>query len=214
MMRDSVKDISLARLSDGAKKLDVDLGNSEEHILDYLDLLQKWNAAYNLTAVRDADEMLVRHIFDSLAVAPHIDRQSYIDVGTGAGLPGIVLAILFPEKHFSLLDSNGKKTRFLMEAKRVLNLKNVTVHKSRVEELTALGTYDGVLSRAFATLTVMADSSKHLLKSDGVFLAMKGRKPIKELAALPQNILLKSCYELSVPDLDEERHLLILEQIK
>ncbi|HEY0635260.1 MAG TPA: 16S rRNA (guanine(527)-N(7))-methyltransferase RsmG, partial [Gammaproteobacteria bacterium] len=163
------------RLDSGCAALGLQMPpESIDRLLDYIALLTKWNQAYNLTAVRDPGEMVTRHLLDSLAVAPHLTGTRIIDVGTGAGLPGIPLAILFPDRHFVLLDSNGKKTRFLVQAKASLGLDNVTVVHSRVEEYRPLEPFDTVIARAFAALTEIVSLCEHLIATGGEVLAMKG----------------------------------------
>jgi len=202
----------LQDLQAAATELAVDISHCEQDLLRYLALLEKWNKAFNLTAIRQPKEMLIKHIFDSLAVAPYITEQRFIDVGTGAGLPGVVLALCFPEKQFDLLDSNGKKTRFLNQVKQELALTNIGVHQARVEQFEAEELYDGVLSRAFATLADMVNGSQHLLKPEGKCLAMKGLEPSSELSDLPKPFILAHCHRLLVPQLNEERHLVVLQR--
>ena len=181
-----------------------------EQLLQYLALLIKWNQAYNLTAVRDPASMVSRHLLDSLAVVPWLDGEYCIDVGTGAGLPGIPLAIMLPQREFHLLDSNGKKTRFLFQVKTALALQNVTVHHSRVELFEPQKSYDVVLSRAFASLADMLEGTRHLLAPGGVLLAMKGARPDDELSQIAQQCHVKHIRSLLVPGLDEQRHLVEL----
>jgi 16S rRNA (guanine527-N7)-methyltransferase len=181
-----------------------------EQLLQYLALLIKWNKAYNLTAVRDPAAMVSRHLLDSLALVPWLDGKYCIDVGTGAGLPGIPLAIMLPQREFHLLDSNGKKTRFLFQVKTALALENVTVHHKRVELFKPQKTYDAVLSRAFASLADMLERTRHLLAPDGVLLAMKGARPDDELAQIAQQCHVLHIRSLQVPGLDEQRHLVEL----
>ena len=181
-----------------------------ELLLAYLELLLKWNKAYNLTAVRDPAQMVTRHLLDSLAIAPHLRGQDIIDVGTGAGLPGIPLAILFPDRRISLLDSNGKKTRFLFQVKTALCLDNMLVHHARVESFRPPALYDAVLSRAFASLADMVAGCKHLLVPTGSFLAMKGAYPADEVMALDPAYAVKAVHALDVPGLGEQRHLVEL----
>ncbi|HET8898492.1 MAG TPA: 16S rRNA (guanine(527)-N(7))-methyltransferase RsmG [Rhodanobacteraceae bacterium] len=177
-------------------------------LLDYLALLERWNAHYNLTAVRDPREMISRHLLDSLAVLPWVTGASLIDLGAGAGLPGIPLALAAPERQVVLVDSNGKKARFMRAAVRELGLANVSVQEARVEKLE--GRYDCVTARAFASLPDMLQWGGHLLAPGGSWLAMKGRYPADEVAALPLAFQLARRVELTVPGLDAERHLLIL----
>ncbi|MFB9886065.1 16S rRNA (guanine(527)-N(7))-methyltransferase RsmG [Balneatrix alpica] len=184
----------------------------QQQLLDYLDLLIKWNQAYNLTAVRDPREMVSRHLLDSLSVHPYLQGQRLIDVGTGAGLPGIPLAILNPDKAFSLLDSNGKRTRFLTQVKMTLGLQNVEVLNTRVESWQPPQPFDTVLSRAFASMQDMVKVTSHLLKPGGLFMAMKGLYPEQEIAALPASLQLEQALALQVPGCEAERHLVIVRQ--
>ncbi len=147
----------------------------------YLYQLDKWNKTYNLTAVRDVFEMIPRHILDSLAISPWLHGGRLIDVGTGPGLPGIPLALTHPDKSFTLLDSNGKKTRFLRHVKREMGLDNVEVIESRVESYQPSQAFDTVISRAFSSLDQMTGLTRHLLAEKGYWLAMKGRRPDEEL---------------------------------
>jgi 16S rRNA (guanine527-N7)-methyltransferase len=198
-------------LSEGTAALGLALGSEQQvQLLDYLALLCKWNQAYNLTAVRDPAAMVTRHLLDSLAIAPWLRGSRCIDVGTGAGLPGIPLAILFPERDFHLLDSNGKKTRFLFQVQTALALANITIHQARVEEFRPAQRFDVVLSRAFASLTDMVAGTRHLLRPQGVFLAMKGACPDDEIAAVAAQCCLRGLHPLRVPGLDEQRHLVEL----
>jgi 16S rRNA (guanine527-N7)-methyltransferase len=198
-------------LVEGLADLKLTVSNEQRGLLlSYINLLNKWNKAYNLTAVRDPQAMISRHLLDSLSIAPYISAQRCLDVGTGAGLPGIPLAILFPEKHFGLLDSNGKKTRFLIEARQQLGLENISVHADRVETFHDKQLFDGILSRAFASLADMVMGCQDLLKSDGRLYAMKGIFPEAELSQLPKHFIVEHSYSLSVPGVDGARHLLVL----
>lgn len=202
------------QLQAGADRLGVVLTpQQQEQLLDYLQEFAKWNKAYNLSAVRDIEQMLGRHLLDSLAVVPHIEGHNLIDVGTGGGLPGMVLAICYPEKQFTLLDSNGKKTRFLFHVKTLLGLNNVSVENCRVESLTPQAPFDAVISRAFASLADMTHWCQHLLSAEGSFLAMKGQFPQAELEAISATHVLQRSVELNVPGEEGERHLLFIRPI-
>jgi 16S rRNA (guanine527-N7)-methyltransferase len=197
-----------AQLQQGCNALHLDIQSGQQALLlEYLDFLCKWNKTYNLTAVRDASQMVTRHLLDSLSIAPHVQGQRCIDVGTGAGLPGIPMAILFPDREFHLLDSNGKKTRFLFQVKTALGLDNMTVHQARVETFDDAGLFDSVLSRAFASLQDMMQACRHLLTPEGRFLAMKGAYPAQELHLVREDCAIVGVYPLAVPGLGEQRHL-------
>ncbi len=196
------------QLQQGCAALQLSLdARQQERLLDYLGLLAKWNKAYNLTAVRDEAQMVTRHLLDSLAIAPYVTGQRCLDVGTGAGLPGIPMAILFPQRDFLLLDSNGKKTRFLFQVKTALRLDNMTVHQARVESFSAAEPFDTVLSRAFASLQEIVQGCRHLLAPGAKILAMKGAYPAQEIADASQLGAEMVVHPLTVPDLEEERHL-------
>jgi len=183
-------------------------------LIQYVELLNKWNKAYNLTSVRDPQEMLVKHIMDSLMVGEVLQGQSFIDVGTGPGLPGIPLAILYPERNFVLLDSLGKRITFLRQVVFQLKLTNVKPVKSRVEEYQGDTPFDGVLSRAFSSLNDMVSWCSNLITEEhGQFFALKGQYPADELADLPENISLVASHEVTVPELVGERHVIILKKV-
>jgi len=207
-----------AQLLRGAIEMSVALSESQiEKLLAYVREFEKWNKAYNLSAVRDIRLMVARHLLDSLSVVPWFNGDKIfsatrvIDVGTGGGLPGIPLAIMFPEKQFTLLDSNGKKTRFLFHVKTLLGLTNVTVENRRVEEFLPEQKFNAVISRAFASLQDMTDGCAHMLAPDGIFLAMKGIFPQDELVPIADKIELLESVKLLVAETDGERHLLILQ---
>lgn len=183
-----------------------------ERLLHYLTLLHKWNRAYNLTAVRDPEAMVGRHLLDSLTVLPHLRGERFIDVGTGAGLPGIPLAIARPALHFDLLDSNGKKMRFVTQAIAELGLGNARARQSRVEAWRPATGYDGVLARAFASLADMAEGCGHLLAEGGRLLALKGVLPEAEMAALPPGFRVVAWHPLRVPGEAGERHLVEIQR--
>ncbi|WP_028241488.1 16S rRNA (guanine(527)-N(7))-methyltransferase RsmG [Stutzerimonas azotifigens] len=184
----------------------------QERLLAYLALLVKWNKAYNLTAVRDPDEMVSRHLLDSLSIAPHVAAggDTWLDVGSGGGMPGVPLAILFPERRFTLLDGNGKKTRFLTQVKLELGLGNLEVVQSRVEAFRPSQPFAGIVSRAFSALADFANWTRHLGDAATRWLAMKGVQPDDELQALPADFHVEHCHLLDVPGCQGQRHLLIL----
>lgn len=184
--------------------------HQKQQLVDYVGLLHKWNKAYNLTSVRDPMEMLVRHILDSIVVEPHLQGARFIDVGTGPGLPGIPLAIVRPDAHFTLLDSLGKRVRFLRQVQHELGLENVTPVQSRVEEWPAEPPFDGVISRAFASLNDMVSWCHHLPGEGGAFYALKGVRPDDEISSLPASVSVQQVVKLDVPELDGERHLVII----
>ncbi|AMM82486.1 MULTISPECIES: 16S rRNA (guanine(527)-N(7))-methyltransferase RsmG [Pasteurella] len=182
----------------------------KEQLIKLVLLLNKWNKAYNLTSVRDPMEMLVKHILDSVVVSPHLQGKHFIDVGTGPGLPGLPLAIVNPNKHFVLLDSLGKRISFIRNAIRELGLDNVETVLSRVEEYHPEQPFDGVLSRAFASLKDMTDWCQHLPKQDGYFYALKGLYHQEEVEELSEKFTIQQVIRLQVPELIGERHLVIV----
>ncbi|QXB20681.1 16S rRNA (guanine(527)-N(7))-methyltransferase RsmG [Lelliottia amnigena] len=184
--------------------------HQKNQLVAYVDMLNKWNKAYNLTSVRDPNEMLIRHILDSIVVAPHLRGERFIDVGTGPGLPGIPLSIVRPECHFTLLDSLGKRVRFLRQVQHELKLENIEPVQSRVEAFPSEPPFDGVISRAFASLNDMVSWCKHLPAQDGRFYALKGLVPDDEIARLPAGYSVESIAKLQVPQLDGERHLVVI----
>lgn len=183
-------------------------------LIQYVELLHKWNKAYNLTSVRDPQQMLVKHIMDSLMVGEVLQGENFIDVGTGPGLPGIPLAILYPERNFVLLDSLGKRITFLRQVVFQLKLTNVQPIKARVEEYLVEAPFDGVLSRAFSSLNDMVSWCSHLVTVEqGQFFALKGQYPTDELVQLPENIKLVSSHIITVPELVGERHVIVLKKV-
>jgi 16S rRNA (guanine527-N7)-methyltransferase len=193
---------------------DIELTDDQvDQLIQYVSLLDKWNKAYNLTSVRDPQEMLIKHILDSLVVGKLLSGNSFIDVGTGPGLPGIPLAILYPERNFVLLDSLGKRITFLRQVVYQLKLTNVTPIQSRVEKYIPELPFDGVLSRAFSSLQDMVSWCQHLIDVEtGRFYALKGQYPADEVDALPDNIKLITSHQLNVPELTGERHLIELKK--
>ena len=195
----------------GAQQMGLTLSDSVlTRLVDYLLLLQKWNKAYNLTAIREPQQMISLHLLDSLVTLKFVTGQTIIDVGTGPGLPGMVLAICCPDKDFTLLDSNGKKTRFLTQAVLELGLKNITVANERVEKHTRLEYYDHVISRAFASLADMVHWTLALPNQKGNFLAMKGVYPDAEMQALPATVQVESVVPLKIPSISADRHMVIM----
>ncbi len=178
----------------------------QEKLLAYVGLLAKWNRVYNLTAVRDPTEMVTRHLLDSLSVAQHLRGSRVLDVGSGAGLPGIPLALARPEWQFVLLDSNRKKTRFITQSCIELGLANVNVESCRIEDYRPEVLFDSVISRAFSELSAMLVATGRLCKPDGVMLAMKGEYPAAELAGVPPGFVVQGVAVLQVPGLDAQRH--------
>ena len=194
-------------LETGLRQLGLDAALAEP-LLAYLALLARWNATYNLTAIRDPREMLVKHLLDSLAMHAHLDGIGNLaDLGTGPGLPGIPLAIARPDLQVVLVESNGKKARFLREAVRQLKLGNANVAESRIEAFDARGRFDAITARALATLPLILELGGHLPGPGGRLLAMKGVLPSDEIAALPTGWRLGAVHVLRVPGLDAERHL-------
>lgn len=177
-------------------------------LVQYLLLLQKWNQAYNLTAIRDMDSMITLHILDSLAILPWVHGTRLLDVGTGAGLPGIPLALARPDLQVVLLDSNGKKVRFLQEVKRALALNNVDIVQTRVENYHPTHGFDTVTSRAFSDLQQMLTNTEHLIAQNGIWLAMKGRYPQAELVNMTRPYLIQ---QYTVEGLDGERCCVIVQ---
>lgn len=199
------------QLDQGIAELGLDVpASARARLLDYLALLTRWNATFNLTAVREPAAMVSRHLLDSLAIAPYVRGDTLLDVGSGAGLPGLPLAILEPARRVTLLDTNGKKSRFQREVVRQLGLDNVSVQQQRVE--TAGGQYDCITARAFASLDAMLALGGHLLAAHGRWLAMKGRYPHDELEQLPPGFHAVEVVPLTVPGIDGERHLVILDR--
>jgi 16S rRNA (guanine527-N7)-methyltransferase len=193
-------------LTNGIELLNLSIPiTTQQKLLEYITLLQKWNKTYNLTAITDAKEIVIRHILDSLAIAPYITGDRILDVGTGAGLPGIPLALSLPEKQFVLLDSNSKKIRFLIYVKATLKITNIEIIHKRVEEYLPQLKFDNIVTRAFSSLQDMLDKTKHLYNTNGCLLAMKGKYPEQELQQY-----LATVQQINVPYLAEQRHLICI----
>ena len=202
-----------APLERGAAALGLELAPAQvDRLLAYLALLERWNAVYNLTAVRHPREMVARHLLDSLAVHLHIDAASLADLGSGAGLPGIPLAIAAPQRRVTLVESNGKKARFLREAQRSLPLPNVAVAELRAERARPPAQVEGVVARALAPLRELVALAEPWLGPDGRLYAMKGPGHEAELAAVPPAWALAALHRLVVPDLDGDRWLVVLKR--
>tara|TARA_Y100001958_G_C21180695_1_gene510637 strand:- start:761 stop:1405 length:645 start_codon:yes stop_codon:yes gene_type:complete len=185
-----------------------------EQLVAYVDLLEKWNRAYNLTAIRDRRDIVDRHLIESLSIAPFLSGDSRVDVGTGAGLPGIPLAIIEPGVHYVLLDSNGKKTRFLSEVKRALALTNINVETTRVESWRPGRHFDAVVTRAFADLGTTLERVDHLMGSQGMLFAMKTESVSKEVAEMPPNTEHVASWDISVPGRDWPFQLLAIRRLR
>lgn len=201
-MNDTVKRILITGLQQ------LDLNCNQDALLAYLALLDKWNKAYNLTAVRTVDAMATKHILDSLAILPWLYGRHILDVGTGAGLPGIPLAIARPDAHFVLLDSNGKKTRFLQEVKRQLGLTNIDIVHKRAEDYHPKAGFDTITCRAVSALSQLLINTQHLIADNGFWLAMKGKPPTDELDKLTCAYTIE---HYSVPGLDESRCCIVMQ---
>jgi 16S rRNA (guanine527-N7)-methyltransferase len=200
-----------SKLAAGIQQLGLDLDVSAiDRLLAYHAMLVKWNKAYNLTSVRDPLDMINRHLIDSLSMVHTVQNEPLLDVGTGPGLPGMIIALIKPDLPVSLLDSNGKKTRFLSQVKMTLNVENATVVHHRLESWHPERKFAQITSRAFATLSDMVAFSRHLLAEDGRFIAMKGLYPEAEIAELPSDIKVLAVNALKVPGTDGERHLVEL----
>lgn len=202
------------KLLQGLRALNVEMDVvARAKLLQFLELLERWNRAYNLTAVRDIDQMLPRHVLDSLSVAPYVRGPRVLDIGTGAGLPGIPLALALPAHQFVLIDRNSKKLRFVRQAIHELGLKNVDPVHGAVEDYRPPVRFQTLIARALTAIPDMLTGCRHLCAVDGVVLAMKGLYPAGELAALNGGFTVRDVVRLTVPGLDATRHLVILEPV-
>ena len=201
------------RLEMGAAELGLALGRGERNkLLQYLALLEKWNQAFNLTAIRDAGRMVSGHLLDCLSVVPYLTGTRMLDAGSGAGFPGIPVAVAKPDIQVVLLDSNQKKTAFLRQAVADLQLKNATVVCERVEAWRTGEKFDFIISRAFAEIAEFVALTEHLLAPGGLFAAMKGVYPFEEIERMPPNLRVRQSHALAIPGLDAERHLVLIER--
>lgn len=183
----------------------------QQQLIRYLDLMQRWNKVFNLTAIRDTHDMVMLHLIDSLSISPYLHGSRILDVGTGAGLPGIPLALTHPDKQFVLLDSNSKKTRFLTQAIVELGIKNVEVVHARCENYQSAG-FDTILSRAFSSIAVMLANTQHLIANDGQFVAMKGVYPEQEIQEMPFGFTVLGVHKIIIKGLDAERHVVCIQR--
>ncbi len=208
MLKESLKSLLSQTKIESLLMLDE---NQLDQLVQLVEQLDKWNKAYNLTSVRDPKQMVSRHIVDSLIISPFLTGDRFIDVGTGPGLPGLPLAIANPDKSFVLLDSLGKRIRFIRQVCHQLGIKNVQAVQSRVEYYTEQNnSFDGVLSRAFASLDDMLTWCKHLPKNNGKFLALKGQYPQQELDELSEQYKIEQISSLNVPGVDGDRHIVVI----
>lgn len=198
------------KLIDLIKQTDLIITEAQiDQLIQYVNMLNKWNKAYNLTSVRDPNEMLIKHIMDSLVISPYLQGENFIDVGTGPGLPGIPLAIINPDKQFDLVDSLGKRVRFLKQVKFELGISNIQPIQTRIEDYVSKQ-FDGIISRAFASLNDMLTWCQHLPNQHGLFYALKSHSCENELNSIPTEFCLQTIIPLTVPKLEAERKLIII----
>jgi 16S rRNA (guanine527-N7)-methyltransferase len=202
------------RLAAGIESMGLTIdATTRERLLDYLLQLHKWNQAFNLSGIKQLDDMLPLHLLDSLVLAPFIDGELVADVGTGAGLPGFPLALCFPDKQFLLIDSNRKKTRFIFQTAALLDVKNIAAIHSRVEDYASQPQVDIVTSRAFASLADFVQGCRHLVSGSGKFLAMKGLYPQAEIDELPPGFQVSAVHPVKVPGVAAERHIVEIRRV-
>jgi len=198
-------------LEDGLQELGLEeLLDGDNLLMEYVTELMNWNRIYNLTSVRKPTDIITRHILDSLSILPHLHGERILDIGTGAGLPGIPLAIACPARNFVLLDSSSKKLRFVQQTLGILQLENVTLENSRVEEYRPESLFDTIICRAFSDLPDFYRYAARLCSPGGRMLAMKGVYPMTEIECLEDKTVLDEVITLKVPGLDAERHLAIM----
>lgn len=201
----------MSLLEEALKQNQLTIDNrAQAQLSAYLDLLSKWNKVFNLTTITTTHDMVYLHIIDSLVIAPYIHGQNCLDVGSGAGLPGIPLAITHPLQQWTLLDKNNKKTRFLTQVVAELGLKNVEIVHSRCEDFDPAVGFDSILSRAFGTLEMFTSATSHLLQQGGIFIAMKGKYPEDEISQLPSNMIVNKAEKIAIKGIDIERHVICL----
>lgn len=201
------------RLEQGLAELSLALGSeAETKLLEYLALLEKWNQVYNLTAIREVERMVSGHLLDCLAVVPYVSGVRVLDAGSGAGFPGIPIAVAKPDTQVALLDSNHKKAAFLKQAVAELQLKNASVVCERVESWRTAEKFDCIISRALSEIAEFVERVMHLLAPGGVLAAMKGVHPFEEIERLPRDFRVAHVHRLAVPGLEAERHLVLIER--
>lgn len=201
-------------LQAGLQALDIQAdANQIASLLQYLSLLKKWNASFNLSGITEFNDMVSVHLLDSLSLSSFLRGEHFVDAGTGAGLPGIPLAIIHPEKHFTLIDSNGKKTRFLFQVKLALNLGNISIENCRIEHYQSPRQIDMVMCRAFSSLEDTVAKTQQLLKKGSKLLAMKGRYPDQEIDQLPAGFEVTSIAKSGIPGSDSQRHVIEISRV-
>jgi len=211
MTRDSEREL----LVDGARNFDLTLAAAEaEALLRLVDELEIANAQFNLTAIRDRPGMLRKHLLDSLSLQPYLRGRRIADVGTGAGFPGLPLALVNPQRRFSLIEATGKKARFVAQTAQRLGCANVEVVHARAENYRPAARFDTVVARALSSLSDFVAHAGHLCATDGRVLAMKGRRPVEELAALPRGFRVSAVHRVALPGLDDERHIVELSPVR
>ena len=201
------------KLAGFCQQLPFDVSEDKQQMLiKFLEMVHKWNKAYNLTSVRDPLDMVAVHLVDSIAVTPFVQGKRFIDVGTGPGLPGVPLSIMLPDSHFVLLDSLGKRIRFLKQVAFELKLANIEPVQSRVENYTSEQGFDGVITRAYASIEDMLSSCEHLVEQNGQFIALKGQYPEQEIQSIPEGFALQQSNVIDVPGLEAQRHVIMIQK--